>query len=184
MAGGTRGARRARGAAAWLLAALVTGCAHGARTAAGREAELRRAVAAFDSAGRGDVAVGYGVTLRRNVLGPVGSVDLTRDPSRARGARLDDLIEGRVPGVEARRLPDGEVSLRVRGAASAAGDGEPLYVVDGIPMAHGASARHLLRDIHPGDVARIDVLRGSAAGIYGARGSNGVILLTLRRRYP
>jgi TonB-dependent SusC/RagA subfamily outer membrane receptor len=183
MAGCIRNALRAHAAGAGLALALSAGCAHGARTAAQREAELRRAVAAFDSAGRDDVDVGYGVRLRRNVLGPVGSVDLTRDASRPRSDRIEDLFEGRVAGVEVRRLSNGELSVRVRGAGGLAGDGEPLYVVDGIPMPSGAPARQFLRDVNPGDVARIDVLKGSAASIYGSRGSNGVVLITLRRDY-
>jgi TonB-dependent starch-binding outer membrane protein SusC len=156
---------RALAASGWL--ALIAGCAHGARPAA-----------ALDS-----VPVGYGTQLRRNVLGPVASVDLTRDAERPRGVRIEELLEGRVAGVEVRRLPNGELSLRLRGAASLSGDGEPLVVVDGVPAPHGVPSRLLLRDIDPGDVARVDVLKGSAAAIYGSRGANGVILITLRRGY-
>ena len=157
--------------ALWL--APAAGCAHRAQSAPG--ASGARGMAP-DS-----VVVGYGVQLRRDVLGPVGSVDLTRDAAWPRGMRLEELLEGRVPGVEARRLPNGELSLRVRGASSLAGDGEPLLVLDGIPAPYGVPARLLLRDVHLGDVARVDVLKGSAAAIYGSRGANGVIAITLRR---
>jgi TonB-dependent SusC/RagA subfamily outer membrane receptor len=100
-----------------------------------------------------------------------------------RSSRLEDLLEGRIAGVEVQRLPDGDLSVRVRGTASLVNDGEPLWVVDGVPMPYGSLPRQMLRDINPGDVARIDVLKGSAAAIYGTRGANGVILVTLRRSY-
>ncbi len=165
------------------MLALATACAHGARTAAQRDADLRREVARYERAANDSVAVGYGVRLRRDVVGPVGSVDVAGDPTRPRSSRLADLLEGRIAGVEVQRLANGDFSVRVRGAATLIDDGEPLFVVDGMPMPGGSLSRQLLRDLNPGDVARVDVLKGSAAAIYGVRGANGVILITMRRDY-
>src|SRR5207253_1155422 len=89
------------------------------------------------------------------------------------------LLDGRIPGVEVTRLADGDYAVRVRGASS--GGGEPLVVVDGVPYAAGAGGHSVLADLSPGDVARIDVLKGAAAAVYGLRGTNGVIVVTLRR---
>jgi TonB-dependent SusC/RagA subfamily outer membrane receptor len=92
-----------------------------------------------------------------------------------------ELIDGRVPGVEVRKLGAGEYSLRVRGTPSRVANGEPLVVVDGMPIGSGFSRRSALSDVSPGDVERIDVLKGADASVYGVRGANGVILITLKR---
>jgi TonB-dependent SusC/RagA subfamily outer membrane receptor len=186
----TKSANRARALAApgWLALALATACAHATRTAARRDAELRRAVAAYERTNGGatdgasdSVNVGYGMQVRRTVLSPVGSKSIGRDETWTRGARLEELLEGRIPGLEVQRLPNGDFTVRVRGITSLGGGGEPLWVVDGVPISTSGSARQILRDIDSRDVVRIDVLKGSAASIYGSRGSNGVILVTLRR---
>jgi TonB-dependent SusC/RagA subfamily outer membrane receptor len=186
----TKSANRARALAApgWLALALATACAHATRTAARRDAELRRAVAAYERTSGGatdgasdSVNVGYGMQVRRTVLSPVGSKSIGRDETWTRGARLEELLEGRIPGLEVQRLPNGDFTVRVRGITSLGGGDEPLWVVDGVPISTSGSARQILRDIDSRDVVRIDVLKGSAASIYGSRGSNGVILVTLRR---
>ena len=159
---------------AWVALVLCAACAHATRASAPRHAATRR--------GSDSANVGYGMQTRETVLGPVSSLRLERDPAWTRGTRIEALLEGRVAGVEVQRLPNGDLTVRVRGAES--GSGDPLWVVDGVPMRYGVSARELLRDINPGDVARIDVLKGSAASVYGARGSNGVILITLRGVRP
>jgi TonB-dependent starch-binding outer membrane protein SusC len=115
------------------------------------------------------------------VTGAVGSVVAAPDGG-PRVTRVEELLAGRVPGVEVLRLPGGELSVRIRGAAMGLNAGEPLFVVDGMSLPVGASAQRILAGISPGDVARIDVLKdaGSTA-IFGARGVNGVIVITTRR---
>jgi TonB-dependent SusC/RagA subfamily outer membrane receptor len=71
--------------------------------------------------------------------------------------------------------------VRVRGGGGVLGDGEPLFVVDGVPL-RALGPGGALDGIVPEDVARIDVLKDAAsAAIYGSRGANGVILITTRR---
>jgi iron complex outermembrane receptor protein len=83
--------------------------------------------------------------------------------------------------VEVRALAGGGMSVRIRGSRSLRGDGEPLYVVDGIPQ-HG-NTNGALSDIDPRDVQSIEVLKDAGAtAIYGVRGANGVILIT--RKHP
>jgi TonB-dependent SusC/RagA subfamily outer membrane receptor len=80
--------------------------------------------------------------------------------------------------VDVRRLEGGELRVRVRGAVTGPGGGEPLYVVDGMPLPNGAA----LSGLNPDDVARIDVLKDwSTAAAYGSRAANGVIVITTRR---
>jgi TonB-dependent SusC/RagA subfamily outer membrane receptor len=107
------------------------------------------------------------------VTGPVVSVTPSRDEVR-RVARVEELLFGR-PGVEITRLPGANFTVRVRGATLA--DGEPLYVIDGVPQPPGIPGSLVLAGISPADVRRIDVLRGSSAAVYGPRGANGVILI-------
>jgi TonB-dependent SusC/RagA subfamily outer membrane receptor len=92
---------------------------------------------------------------------------------------MADFLEGRVPGLEVRRLSAGSISVRIRGDRSLLKDGEPLYVIDGIPMQGGTG---LLPDLDPRDVRSVEVLKdaGSLAA-YGSRGANGVILINLKR---
>jgi TonB-dependent SusC/RagA subfamily outer membrane receptor len=151
------------------LAALVilAGC-HGSRPA-----PVASSAPVPDS-----VAVGYGSQARRNVTGSVASVsgDVAQ---RNSPTTMADMIDGRFAGVEVRRLASGGISVRIRGEHTFKGSGEPLYVVDGIPQRSGSNG--VLTDIDPRYVQSIEVLKdaGSTA-VYGARGANGVILITTK----
>lgn len=124
------------------------------------------------------VEVGYGTQTQNEVTGSIASVDLGRQGAR-NVAHIEEMLQGRVAGVSVRRLPSGEFSVRVRGSGTFYGNGEPLYVVDGVQMPPGPTA---VRGINPRDVARIEVLKdASATAIYGVRGANGVILITTRK---
>lgn len=156
----------------WLGLAVSMGCAHGAATRSPR--------AARDAAGRGDsVAVGYGTQLARNLTGAVGSVVVGDGAARPNVARIEELLE-RLPGVMVSRLGGGDFTVQVRGPSGILSGTEPLWVIDGQPMPYGVPQRSLLSGLNPTDVARIDVLRGAAAAVYGSRATNGVILVTLR----
>jgi TonB-dependent SusC/RagA subfamily outer membrane receptor len=124
------------------------------------------------------VAVGYGSQARRDVTGAVSSVsgDVAQ---RNSPTSVADMIDGRFAGVEVRRLASGGISVRIRGERTIKGNGEPLYVVDGVPQ---HSSNGTLADIDPRYVQSIEVLKdaGSTA-VYGARGANGVILITTKR---
>ena len=102
----------------------------------------------------------------------------------ARVTRIEDLLLGRVPGLQLIPTSGGSYTLRIRGTRSLRGDAtadEPLLVVDGVPLSYGPVG-HALAGISPRDVARIEVLKDAAAtGIYGARGANGVIVITTKR---
>lgn len=113
-----------------------------------------------------------------------GAVSVIRDDelTAMRGAKIEDVIASRVPGLEVVSIPGG-YSFRIRGANSFSGSGEPLCVLDGVPIrAGGISAA--LASLQPRDLARVEVLRDAAASSYGPRGANGVILITTKRRRP
>jgi len=131
--------------------------------------------------GGGDsVQVGYGTQPRHTTTGAVSSVDgsVVR---QATVTTMADYLEGRVPGLEVRRLSGGLISLRIRGERSLMANNEPLLVVDGVPVDGAAGAT--LADMDPRDVKRVEVLKdaGSLAA-YGSRGANGVLLITMIKR--
>jgi TonB-dependent starch-binding outer membrane protein SusC len=125
-----------------------------------------------------DLGVGTTAQAPANRAGAVSSVDMTQ---ARQVSRIEDLFAGRVAGVVARRLPNGHLSVRIRGSHSMIANDEPLYVVDGLPI-NTAQVDAVLAGIDPGDVERIDILKdaGSTA-LYGSRGAAGVILITTKR---
>lgn len=125
------------------------------------------------------VVVGYGTSKRRDLTGAVSSVS---------SKQLKDIpvtsaavaIAGKMPGVQVTQTegsPDAEIKIRVRGGGSITQDNSPLYIVDGFPVDN-------LNSIAPTDIASIDVLKdASSTAIYGARGANGVIIVTTKSGY-
>jgi TonB-dependent starch-binding outer membrane protein SusC len=125
------------------------------------------------------VGVGYGTQSSATVTQGVESVSGEELGNRKVG-RIEELFQGRLSGVQVIRTQDGGFAVRIRGAGSPSNTGEPLYVIDGVPVR--IAPGHGLTWLNPADVARIDVLKGAAAGIYGSTGGNGVILITTTRR--
>lgn len=153
-----------------LLAAVgaLTACQHGQSA---KIADPRRAT---DS-----VNVGYAAQAKRDVTGAVASAS-GETVQRGSPTSVADMIDGRFAGVEVQRLANGGMSVRIRGQRSLRSDSEPLIVLDGIPQ-HGTTGG-VLSDIEPRDVQSIEVLKDAGAtAAYGARGANGVILITRKR---
>lgn len=162
------GALRLAGAGgALVLCAVATACA-GSTT---------RATDGTDPSSD-EVEVGYGTQERGDVTGAVASIraeDLGREVTS-----FEDLLQG-VAGVTVRRLTNGGISLRIRGSSSFSSDGEPLYVINGVPIR--AAPGQALMGVNPRDITRIDVLKDAGAtSIYGSRGANGVVLIFTVRR--
>ncbi len=147
------------------------------------------------------VVVGYGIQRKADVTAAVSSVNVN-DANLGVVASVDQLMNGRAAGVQVTQNsgdPGGGMTVRVRGGASLGASNEPLYVVDGIPMdtsptatnnslgASGAGnatfqARNPLNFLNPNDIESIDILKdASATAIYGARGANGVVLITTKK---
>lgn len=144
------------------------------------------------------VAVGYGTQRRQNVTGAVASVN-TEALENTPVTSLDQLLQGTAAGVQvtqASSAPGGGISIRVRGASSITGSSEPLYVIDGFPIDHDPEAAspgsggvatasvpsNPLAALNPADIQSIEVLKdASATAIYGARGANGVVIITTKQ---
>jgi len=124
------------------------------------------------------VEVGYGSQRARDVNGAVASADA--DKLMAASPRtVSDMLVGRFPGVEVRKLANGGTSIRIRGSHSFKANQEPLLVLDGTPQHNGTQS---LMDLDPHDIKSIEVLKdASASAVYGSRGANGVILIATKR---
>ncbi len=134
-----------------------------------------------------DVAViGYGTVKKSDATGAV-SVVTAKDFNKGAVNSIQDAIVGKIPGVvvtSTSGAPGNTSTIRVRGGASLSASNDPLIVIDNVPIDNtrmGGSA-NILADINPEDVANITVLKdASATAIYGARASNGVILISTKR---
>ncbi len=125
--------------------------------------------------------IGYQTVRRRDVLASVASVgakDLKDIPINSAAEALNGRLAG-VTATTAEGSPDAAVRIRVRGGMSITGNNDPLYIIDGVQVESSLST------ISPQDIQSIDVLKDAAAtAIYGARGANGVIIITTKSGRP
>jgi TonB-dependent SusC/RagA subfamily outer membrane receptor len=129
----------------------------------------REAMPGFEpeiSEGEMEIDVAYGTVKRKNLTTGVGYID-GQDEVYASYTNIYDMIQGRVPGVSV----SGN-KITIRGINSINSGTDPLLLVDGIVV-------NSIDNISPRQVKSISVLKGSDASIYGSRGANGVILITL-----
>ena len=130
------------------------------------------------------VVVGYGQEKQGNITGAVTNVT-SGEFNTGRVITPTELIQNKVPGVQVveNNEPGGRTSIRVRGPTSTSASNEPLYVVDGLPIAGvNGLGRDPLNFLNPDDIASISVLRDAgAAAIYGTNAANGVVLITTKR---
>ena len=99
----------------------------------------------------------------------------TEVPARARATTVEQMLEGRFPGVTVSRVAGGGISIQIRGPTSFSLGQEPLYIVDGAEVQPGP--RGALNWLNPNDIESIAVLKDAEATIYGVRGANGVIVI-------
>ncbi len=138
------------------------------------------------------VVVGYGVQSKREVTGSISKVGGEELQSIAVPS-FEAALQGKAAGVQVIQgsgTAGAGSMIRVRGIASLSAGGDPLYVVDGIPITQdyfindnrGAFNNNPLATINPNDIESVEILKdASAAAIYGSRGANGVILITTKR---
>lgn len=124
------------------------------------------------------LVVAYGTTSRRSFTG-AASVVRGETLSRGNTSNITKSLEGTVPGVQiasSSGQPGSSAAIRIRGLGSISANQAPLIIVDGVPYAGS------LNTISPHDIETLNVLKDAAANsMYGARGSNGVILITTKR---
>lgn len=123
------------------------------------------------------VVVGYGTQKKSLVTGAISKVN-SEDLKKSSDMRVTQALQGKTAGVVISSnsgQPGDQVSIRIRGIGTN-GDAEPLYIIDGLPMS-GSGTDFL----NSSDVESIEVLKDAASSaIYGARGANGVILITTK----
>jgi len=127
------------------------------------------------------VVVGYGIQKRKDVTGAISSVNSEHMNLGGTTSNIAQAIQGRAAGVSVQQSdfsPGGGISVTIRGGNSINTTNEPLYVVDGFISDNG-------KYINPNDIEDIEILKdASATAIYGARGGNGVILITTKKGRP
>jgi TonB-linked SusC/RagA family outer membrane protein len=135
------------------------------------------------------VVVGYGTQSKRKVtdnIATISSDQINEIPTPS----LQSALTGKAAGVRITQINgkvEGGIKVRVRGVATISSSQEPLYVVDGVPISNddesiNQSPINPLVSINPNDIESIQVLKdASSAAIYGARGTNGVVLITTKQ---
>lgn len=139
------------------------------------------------------VVVGYGTQEKRKLTGAISSLE-TKTISQNINADPVTSLQGQAAGVQVTQSsgqPGGAIRVRVRGSASLLSGGDPLVVVDGIPIITSTFGSNPndgisgLAEINPNDIESMEILKdGAAAAIYGSRAANGVILITTKRGKP
>ncbi len=123
------------------------------------------------------VVIGYQTVKRRDLVNSVSSIS-AKDIKDIPINSTAEALTGRLAGVQitmSEGSPDAEATIRVRGGGSITQDNSPLYIVDGIQV------ENALNVLAPQDIQNIDVLKdASATAIYGARGANGVVIITTK----
>ena len=122
------------------------------------------------------VVIGYGTVKKKDLTGSVSSLN-EKQISNIPVSNVSEAMTGKMAGVNITTTegsPDADVKIRVRGGGSLSQDNSPLYIVDGFPVSS-------ISDIAPSEIQSIDVLKdASSTAIYGARGANGVIIITTK----
>ena len=122
------------------------------------------------------VVIGYGTVKKKDLTGSVSSIN-QKQIANIPVSNVSEAMTGKMAGVNITTTegsPDADVRIRVRGGGSLSQDNSPLYIVDGFPVSS-------ISDIAPSEIQSIDVLKdASSTAIYGARGANGVIIITTK----
>ena len=125
------------------------------------------------------VVIGYGSVKKKDLTGSVAKVNIG-DINKAPVRSFDEALGGRVAGVQvssADGQPGANVTISIRGNNSLTQDNSPLYVIDGFPIENPNN-----NIINPAEIETMEVLKdASATAIYGARGANGVIIITTKK---
>ena len=122
------------------------------------------------------VVIGYGTVKKKDLTGSVSSIS-EKQIANIPVSNVSEAMTGKMAGVNITTTegsPDADVKIRVRGGGSLSQDNSPLYIVDGFPVSS-------ISDIAPSEIQSIDVLKdATSTAIYGARGANGVIIITTK----
>ncbi|AQG79555.1 SusC/RagA family TonB-linked outer membrane protein [Spirosoma montaniterrae] len=154
--------------------------------AVGSQSSLDVALQADDKTLNEIVVIGYGTARKSDLTGSVASVKQSQLLERP-APSLNQALAGRMAGVQVNTnsgRPGGRTTVRVRGFSSINSSNNPLYVVDGVqlPVGNQDQFTNAIDYINPNDIVSVEVLKdASSTAIYGARGANGVILVTTKK---
>jgi TonB-linked SusC/RagA family outer membrane protein len=140
------------------------------------------------------VVTAMGIRKEAKALGYAVQEVSGEEISKAKQADVSKALQGKVAGVRVRQssgMPGATSLVTIRGSTSLSGSNQPLYVVDGIPIASGKAYGELvgegtnpsnrILDLNPDDIESINVLKGAtASALYGLRASNGVVVITTK----
>jgi len=154
--------------------------------AVGNETELNISLAETIANLDEVVVIGYGTAKKKDLTGAVASVS-EKNFNKGIFTSPDQLLLGKVPGLQITNnngQPGGAATIKVRGNSSLSGTGQPLFVIDGVPL-DGRTLQagiNPLNFINPDDIASIDVLKdASATAIYGSRAAYGVMIINTKK---
>lgn len=126
------------------------------------------------------MVIGYQDVRKRDLTGSVAKANID-DMLKAPVSSFDQALAGRIAGVNvssSEGTPGGVMKIVIRGNNSLTQDNSPLFIIDGFPVEDPAAGS----SVNPNDIESIDVLKdASASAIYGARGANGVIIITTKK---
>ncbi len=134
------------------------------------------------------VVVGYGTQSKRKVTDNIASIS-SEQINNIPVSNMQSSLVGKAAGVQITQINgkvEGGVKMRIRGIASISSSQEPLYVIDGMPLINDDESTTVapinpLISLNPNDIESIEILKdASSAAIYGARGTNGVVLITTK----
>lgn len=138
------------------------------------------------------VVIGYVQTKKNAKTSAISEIKSDQIKDIA-GAGFNEQIQGQAPGLlvsTTSGTPGSSVFVRLRGTTSINAGNDPLYVIDGVPINNktlqtisiGGQTTNALADINPADIEKVEILKdANATAVYGARGANGVILITTKR---
>ena len=132
------------------------------------------------------VVIGYGTVKKSDATGSVQAIS-SKEFNKGAVVNPEQLIQGKTPGVvitSSGGAPGSGATVRIRGGSSISASNDPLYVIDGVAIDNNSIAgmSNPLNSINPNDIESISVLKdASATAIYGARASNGVIIITTKK---
>lgn len=145
--------------------------------------QLRAEASALDEV----VVTAYGTSKRKDLTASVSRVGKAELQAAPMTANIQGALQGRAAGVNVQissASPTSPVSVIIRGVSSLSGDGQPLWIIDGVPQYSSSisgDVSNTLYNLNLNDVESIDVLKdASGTAIYGSRAANGVIIVTTK----
>ncbi len=138
------------------------------------------------------VVIGYGTQRKRDLVGSVAQIE-SDELLDVVGGSFENVLQGKASGLQITQssgIAGAGSVVRIRGVKSISSGGDPLYVVDGIPItqnnfiqgSENGQNNNPLSSLNPNDIESIEILKDAAASaIYGSRGANGVVIITTKR---